>query len=201
MKYNKLLDQLSSIKPFSEETGKAMLSSIEGKLDKNKIPKNKRGDYVNYIAKHLYYVSKIGLVFYRLFELPATFLEQLRHHDDIKFTPEAWISYYDHFYGSKKGKKDNAALNMNWVEHVHHNKHHWNYWAILDDDGMTVVEMPRLYVFEMIADWMSVGKSLRDNYDVKVWLEERKPKIILHPKTKAFIKSTFGLDIRNELKS
>jgi len=198
MKYEKLLNILDKkISPFGPDSAKSVISYVNENLDRNKIPKSNRGDYVDYISKHLYYVRKIGLVLYREFSLAPSFVKQLHEHDADKFERNKWIAYYKRFYAKKQSDEN---MDKYWLDHVHKNKHHWNYWVILDDDGETLVEMPRLYVFEMLADWMSVGKSLRDNYDFRIWLRNKKPKIVLHKNTYKFIKSIVGIDIKKELK-
>lgn len=115
-------------------------------------------------------------------------------HDESKFMPEEYDAYDDYFYG-KEGKDEDDievidnAFDYAWLHHIHHNPHHWQYWVLInDDDGKPMpLEMPKHYVIEMIADWMSFSFKTGNLTEIFDWYDAHSEKMILHPNTKKLV--------------
>jgi hypothetical protein len=118
---------------------------------------------------------------------------QGRKHDASKFLPEEYNAYDDYFYG-KEGKDEDdiavidAAFDYAWLHHIHHNPHHWQHWVLMEDEGKTKpLEMERISVYEMIADWWSFSLAKGDTKEIFKWYEEHKDKMLLHEKTRTLV--------------
>lgn len=112
------------------------------------------------------------------------------NHDASKFSPEEFIGYALHFKGG--GAPD--LFSRAWLHHIHHNPHHWQYWIFSDNftpKGSDVengcVEMPCLYAFEMVADWMGASFAYTGSWDMAEWLSKNTPKIKVHSKTAQYL--------------
>lgn len=142
--------------------------------------------YLSYVLRHKWYVLiecfKIGLI-----------LEGLVH-DLSKFSPKEFIPYARFFYGdkfktSKEGYfKDNDQsdkdFDLAWLNHQKMNKHHWQWWLVPMDKGLTrPLEMPKKYVDEMICDWEGAGKAQKVKGTIQEWYKKYKNKMQLHPET------------------
>jgi hypothetical protein len=125
---------------------------------------------------------------------------QLAVHDQSKFTDAEFEPYARYFYdeqGLKKKiqtKTEQADFTRAWLNHLHNNEHHWQYWMIpngfshgdiLED---TVLEMPSHFALEMIADWMGASKTYTGDWDMRDWLRVNAGHIILHAKTERFVR-------------
>ena len=95
----------------------------------------------------------------------AQFLDNLWTHDMSKFSAnESWG------YASMKSK-DKTAFDLAWHHHKQHNKHHPEYWFSVGKDGSTeVIDMPRIYLLEMVADWIGAGRTYGNT--IEDWLPE-----------------------------
>lgn len=116
-------------------------------------------------------------------------------HDLSKFLPSEFFPYAHNFHLDPKyvGKKE---FEIAWLHHQRKNKHHWQYWVVprLDDD-YNIYPMPEKYVKEMLADWVGAGKA-QGQPNTRKWYKQNKDKMILHPKTRAWIEvKLFGKTI------
>jgi hypothetical protein len=158
--------------------------------------------YVRYLFRHKLFVFQAGL-------RTKASLWRLVIHDWSKLLPCEWFPYLRYFYGDYPewdaakiqcsgycGRtKESVASEFQtaWLHHIHWNKHHWQYWVLLDDpasntdDNTAALPMPVKYVREMIADWAGAGRAIRGVWDVSGWYKERRDRIILHPITRGFV--------------
>ena len=133
--------------------------------------------YLKYILAHKRFVFQAGLKF----RVP---IWRLIIHDYSKFFPVEWIAYREFFYGERtQVVKD--AFRIAWLHHIHLNKHHWNYWVYVDEGSTPILEMPEIYLREMMADWWGAGRAITGRWRADEWYEENRDKIVLHPKTQA----------------
>lgn len=143
--------------------------------------------YLKHTIKHKWYVfqecAKRGLVWRGLV------------HDLSKFSPFELVSY-THYFNGKYGKGKRAQVDRNfdhaWNNHQKHNKHHWQYWLLRNDDGkLIILEMPIQYALEMVCDWIGAGKAhgATDPLEIKKWYKKNKKTIQLHPNTRQFVES------------
>jgi len=129
-------------------------------------------------------------------------------HDWSKFRPSEFIPYAKHFYGinrdeqAKKEKvegydksidRQDDLFNRAWLYHIHRNKHHWQYWLLVqDEDKNTALEMPDKYRKELLADWHGAGKAITGKNNTKEWYLKHKGKYQFHPNTIKWIEKGLG---------
>lgn len=161
--------------------------------------------YNEYLNEHIANVQKAGKWLISHFpdilsseEKIALTKAWLTCHDSSKFGPEEYDAYDAYFYGGNKSHKIVSDFNYAWLHHIHNNPHHWQYWILAhDDEPEEVLEMPRGYAVEMIADWWSFSFKSGNLHDIFNWYEQHKG-MKLHPKTRAFVEDILKR-IREEL--
>lgn len=152
--------------------------------------------YAKYLARHKWFVFVAGLK-------TGAPLWRLAIHDWSKFLPSEWIPYASYFYGEKaklqaeehddytywiKAQKYYDAFDRAWLHHQHFNPHHWQHWVLREDSGDTkLLPIPENFARELVADWMGAGRAITGRWEVKVWYGKNREKILLHPKTRAFV--------------
>lgn len=123
-------------------------------------------------------------------------------HDWDKFLPDEWFAYASYFYGTKGKRRkvdgtyeritgDDPAFDRAWLLHQKRNKHHWQFWTLLEDEGrIRCLPMPDRARCEMLADWMGAGRAYVPNWtpdETRRWYEANKHKMQLHPETREWI--------------
>ena len=96
-------------------------------------------------------------------------------HDKSKYHRNEFNNYRKEFYPVNEKEKEESYIDFGWNRHIHKNPHHWNYWIIVDESGMRAIEMPFIYIFEMILDWQTF-----ENVE-KMW-KDHKENMVLHEK-------------------
>ena len=108
-------------------------------------------------------------------------------HDDSKYKEEEYNAYDKYFYGGNKSFAVVRDFNYAWLHHIHNNPHHWQYWILKhDDEPEEILDMPRDYIFEMIADWWSFSFAKGELREIFDWYEKHKD-MQLSPKTREFV--------------
>ena len=144
--------------------------------------------YFSYVVRHKWFVFLAGCE-------TKTPLWRLIIHDWSKFLPCEWFPYVVSFYnrdGSKRDWKtrdpwDKMEFDAAWNHHQKTNKHHWQYWILINDSDEPKMHpqiMPEKYVREMIADWAGAGRAITGKWEVKAWYYANLEKIILHDSTR-----------------
>ena len=114
-------------------------------------------------------------------------------HDDSKYTKCEYDAYDDYFYGTKT-EEVKMAFNFAWLKHIHENPHHWQHWVLIhDDEPMEALEMPEVYVIEMIADWWSFSWKKGKLFEIFDWYDKHKDGMILHEKTRELVEKILDL--------
>ena len=139
--------------------------------------------YARYLAKHKWFVfvacRKLGVSVWRGIA-----------HDASKVLPSEWGPYLRTFYREDGTKQNEPQPNqpdfdLAWLLHQRRNPHHWQAWLLRKDDGsQKPLEMPEVFVREMVADWVGAGMAIKGRTDPRPWYEENKHHIHLHPKTR-----------------
>lgn len=94
-------------------------------------------------------------------------------HDWTKYTPAEWHGYVKHFYnpdgsthsirradGSYDPSAQPADFQSAWLHHQQRNKHHWQAWCVIGDNGqIKPLPIPFTYLLEMVADWIGAGRA------------------------------------------
>ncbi len=145
--------------------------------------------YHGYIARHRWYV------FVECFHMRLLWRGFV--HDLSKYLPSEFFPYMVHFYIQKKHdiEGEEERFDMAWLKHIHRNKHHWQYWVLIEDDEANhkVMEMPDKYKKEMFADWRGASQAKGYGKDIRNWVSKNIVTMELHPNTKAWIKKRVGL--------
>jgi len=152
--------------------------------------------YFKYLCHHKWYVFKecwrLGISWRGLI------------HDWSKFLPSEWFPYVEYFYGDfginnkcpakwveHPYEKINCSIvsrnfDIAWLYHQKRNKHHWQYWVLLQDSEETkYLEIPQKHLLEMAADWIGASKTIRGK-DAKAieWYNKVKEQTFLNEKTR-----------------
>lgn len=106
-------------------------------------------------------------------------------HDLSKSQPEEYTAYDEYFTGKNRSSKIVSDFNLAWLHHIHNNPHHWQYWILHDNDGsINCLEMPEVYVVEMICDWWSFSWQKGDLEEIFKWYDKNKAGILVHENTR-----------------
>lgn len=121
--------------------------------------------YLKYVVRHKWFVlqawSKVNPKSLQL-------LYRCIMHDMSKFKPSEFIPYARTFYKPDGSKQyvESDAFNQAWNDHQKTNKHHWQYFLLKMDSGSTIpLEIPDVFIEEMICDWLGAGKAINGEYD------------------------------------
>lgn len=155
--------------------------------------------YDDYLKDHLTNVRRgLSWMLDHFDNIPvsAGYLNRLAEkHDSSKFSNEEYDAYDEYFY-DKDGKDEEDKKNIDeafdyaWLNHIHHNKHHWQYWVLIEGEGKEkALEMPDEYVYEMVADWWSFSWKSGKLEEIFSWYDSHKDNMILHPVTKTLVES------------
>ena len=113
-------------------------------------------------------------------------------HDLSKFSWTEFSESVKYYQGGKKSPipvvKEELGYSKAWQHHKGRNKHHYEYWTDNYDTGITCIEIPEVYVRELVADWMAAGrtycgKGFKVQNEIDWWNACKDTKFI-HPKTK-----------------
>lgn len=138
--------------------------------------------YLNYLLRHKYFVFIAGL------KLKVS-IWRLIIHDWSKFLPCEWFNYANYFYGKFNTEDLNIKVkndfDKSWNHHQKFNKHHFQYWVLIEDSGaVKPLEMPEKYVREMAADWLSAGRTITGKWEAWDYYQKNKENTLLHPKSR-----------------
>lgn len=141
------------------------------------------------VLKHKYYV------FFACIKLRVPIYIGIAH-DISKFFPYEFIKYAKHFYNSDGSKREllhdpldqELDFKLAFLHHKNNNKHHFSHWIIFGDNGkLEPLEIPEIYVREMIADWVGAGIAYVSKFTPSEWYAKEKNNLILHDNTKMLI--------------
>ena len=130
-------------------------------------------------------------------------------HDQSKTRPEEYPAYDAWFYGPNKSYEAKQNFQRAFLEHIHVNPHHWQYWVLIHDDPgepETLIEMPINYIFEMICDWWSFSWRKGDLYEIFNWYDTNKSGMRLNKKTQKIVETILftlkmTLDLEKDLET
>lgn len=143
--------------------------------------------YLKYVARHKWFVFQACL------KLGVPLWMAILHDWD-KFLPEMWMPYARCFYKPDGSKQyvETPEFNAAWNGHQKRNKHHWQYWVLMEDDGATIpMPMPDVYRREMLADWRGAGKAITGTDNTFSWYIDNYYKIKLHRETRLWVDHQF----------
>lgn len=108
-------------------------------------------------------------------------------HDASKSTVEEYDAYDKYFYGRNKSYEVVNNFRLAWLHHIHVNPHHWQHWVLVNDDpkeGTIALDMPYVYIVEMICDWWSFSWKKGNLREIFSWYDDHKEHMILSDKTR-----------------
>ena len=143
-------------------------------------------DYHESLQQHIAYVQEAG----RKLGVPESLLAV---HDDSKFTAAEFPHYARQFHD---GGGDDEGFARAWLHHENVNPHHWGYW--IPRSGKYAgkpLEMPQIYVREMIADWMGANRAYEGTWNMAQWLSTKGPGLKLHESTATMIHAILEDDL------
>ena len=144
---------------------------------------NKHLKYLKYLLLHKYWVFYAGL------KLKVS-IWRLLIHDWSKFLPCEWFSYTNYFYGYQnrqieKNLEDVHNFEISWNHHQKFNKHHFQYWVLIEDSGkIKPLKMPEKYVREMSSDWLGAGRAITGKWEAWDYYQKNKENTLLHPESR-----------------
>ena len=96
-------------------------------------------------------------------------------HDYSKNESDEYEAYDAYFYGGNRSYKVVQDFRYAWLNHIHRNPHHWQYWVLINDDpdeGEIILDIPYNYIIEMICDWWAFSWNKRNLNKIFDWYEE-----------------------------
>jgi hypothetical protein len=108
-------------------------------------------------------------------------------HDKSKSDKEEYEAYDNYFYGKDQSYNVKLEFNKAWLEHIHKNPHHWQFWVLNNDDpkeGEMILDIPYNYIIEMVCDWWSFSFKQNKLDEMFKWYNDRKKYMKLSDKTK-----------------
>lgn len=123
------------------------------------------------------------------------------NHDASKTDPEEYDAYDAYFYGNNRSYSVVQNFKKAWLRHIHNNPHHWQHWILINDEpkeGMVVIDIPYIYVVEMICDWWAFSWTKGDLNEIFRWYEDRKDYMKLSANTRISVEYILG-KIKNKL--
>jgi hypothetical protein len=144
--------------------------------------------YLTTVLKHRYYVLvacfKLGLFWQGLMHdnSKLSFFELYRYARKFNGPNGELYGSSDHLINA------NTLFQYAWNNHIHHNKHHWQYWITVkektlnEDSPMLILDIPDKYIDEMICDWWAASKAYKGPA-LLVWWDLNKFKMRLSVKT------------------
>ena len=123
------------------------------------------------------------------------------NHDKSKEEPDEYDAYDEYFYGINRSYGVVQEFNKSWLKHIHRNPHHWQHWVLINDDptqGVVALDMPHVYIIEMICDWWSFSWSEGKLDEIFDWYDKHKKYMILSDKTRSTVEDIMG-KIKNKL--
>ena len=125
------------------------------------------------------------------------------NHDKSKYSLDEYNAYNNYFYGSNnKSKKVLDDFNKAWLHHIHRNKHHWQHWCLITDDGDKTIkeykpiglDIPDDFIVEMICDWwafswqrhfeLNTNDPIAGLYEIFDWYDKHRNAIIFSTNTR-----------------
>lgn len=141
--------------------------------------------YFRYLMYHKYTVFAagcyVGLPYYRSIL-----------HDLDKFLPKSFHHYAISFYDENGNQRYQPSdqLSFVWLDHQKRNKHHWQAWVLIREDGSkTPLPIHYPYTLEMVADYLAFSVSVPNALSATEYYLREKDNMILHPKTQVVIES------------
>jgi hypothetical protein len=148
--------------------------------------------YLSYLLRHKWFVMlecwKKGLFWAGI------------THDMSKFFRRERLPYTNFFYGGRLPDGTPPRYTIKdfryaWLYHQNKNPHHWQYWVLKNDSGLTLaLPMPVRFAVEMVCDWRGVSRALYGEDRTRSWYMKNRNLMKLHWTTRKYIHKELGLE-------
>jgi hypothetical protein len=171
---------------------------LEKKITYSESIINLKYQYTVYINSHIRNVIKAytnaKYVFRVLF--PEVFnsskLEELNknlaNHDKSKFDDVEFYNYGAKFFPIEGTDPESEIIKENfkiaWLHHLHNNPHHPGYWVLYENDKVEILDMPDIYIIEMLCDWMAMSEYYKTS-TLDYWNSDSAQNLPMSPYTKS----------------
>lgn len=121
------------------------------------------------------------------------------NHDASKTKLDEYDAYDRYFYGGNRSYAVVQDFKRAWLLHIHRNEHHWQFWVLINDDpneGEIILDMPYVYILEMICDWWAFSWNSGNLHEIFSWYNEHKDYIKLSDNTRKTVE-----DILDKIKA
>ena len=118
-------------------------------------------------------------------------------HDLSKYTPTEFIPGVRYYQGTRSpnsAEREAKGYSSAWLHHKGRNKHHLEYWtdyALGDEKRIVPVEMPEIYVAEMLCDRIAASRVYKKEAYTDAapyeYFMRSKEQGVIHPKTKELL--------------
>ena len=186
-----IVDSNSIPMTFVDAEDDASVSAFRAAMFPHCVNPTAASTYLDSLAKHIRYVREAG-------QMLGVSPHLLKWHDQSKFTLTEFPAAVERFHAGDPNPDRYAAA---WLHHIHYNPHHWQHWMFPDsftpkgsEVEAGVMEMPRKYFLEMVADWMGSSMAYTGSLDMTKWLTENMGRIRLHSRT-AYLVRELLLDL------
>lgn len=151
--------------------------------------------YKDYIREHVSNVKKVWND-YRVMLMADQYINQrlintldvnILDHDKSKYSADEFYAYRQYFYPEPHESKNEEMFLIGWNSHQKSNRHHWEYWCLINNGKIVTLPMPYEYILEMLCDWGAM--SIRFKNIPSKWYTENKSKMMLAPETKFIVES------------
>ena len=116
-------------------------------------------------------------------------------HDSSKNQPDEYKAYDAYFYGGNRSYAVVENFKRAWLTHIHRNPHHWQHWILLNDEpgeGEVVMDMPYVYIVEMICDWFSFSLTKNRPVELFDWYDQHAGYMKLSNNTRVEVEAILG---------
>lgn len=118
----------------------------------------------------------------------SEFLENLWLHDLSKFSAN---ESYGYAFNDFSKKEVSVMFKRAWHHHKQFNPHHPEHWLNPGKGGhLEPLPMPKIYVVEMIADWIGAGKTYGSS--LEEWLPNNLHNFLWHEETAQLVRQVLG---------
>lgn len=116
-------------------------------------------------------------------------------HDRSKLSNDEFEGYRQYFYPVDDEERNEDIFKKAWLHHIRSNPHHWEYWIVPKANGNEVIDMPNVYIMEMVIDWTAMSYHYLD--DPQSFYDRNSDKILLHPETRIKVKKIINAIMSN----
>lgn len=111
-----------------------------------------------------------------------SFKRRLILHDLSKFSEVELYGYGNYNFNGENTPAATDAFHLAWHHHKWANDHHPEHWLSTGRDGFAkAIEMPKLAMYEMVADWIGAGKTYGSS--LGEWLPKNLHTFLFHENT------------------